>query len=118
MKFEQLNETIEQSGFTTIGLRVMTGGATIDVGDALDSSFVWADGECTDDKLDGTCALDLEFDGWDIDEERFNKMMDQARQYSLLGDDEQIVIIGGNDSYEGNDQDEVVIFDAECIAVI
>lgn len=118
MNSEQLNETIEQSGFTSIGLRVMTGGAKIEVGDALDNSFVWEDGDCTTEQLDGACALDLEFDGWDIDEERFNKMMDQAKQYALLSNDEQIVIIGGDESYEGNDPDEVVILDAECIAVI
>lgn len=114
----QINEVIENSGFSCIGLRVMTGGVKVNEGDLLENSFAWVDGECSSEQLDGVCALDLEFDGWDIDESHFNKMMKKAKMYALLNDDEQVVIVGGMSSYEGSDLNEVVISDAECIITL
>lgn len=78
MCIEKLNKIIEESGFGIIGLRVMTGGETVSVGENLGNSFVWDDGFCTD---------------------------------------EQIVVIGGCDGYEGTDEHEVVIFNAKCIFI-
>lgn len=118
MTIEQLNELIEASGFTVIGLRVMTGGNVVSAGDRLENSSVWVDGECTNEQLDGLSALNLDFDGWEITESRLNEMLEIAKAYSLLNDNEQIVIVGGNDGYEGNDLHEVVIYDAHCIAVL
>ena len=117
MNIEQLNEIIEESGFNKIGLRVMTGDKVVAVGEQLENSFVWDDGVCTSDELEGTCALDLEFDGWEIEESRLNEMLEIAKGYLQSGN-EQIVIVGGNDGYEGNDHHEVVIYDAHCIAVL
>lgn len=118
MNIEQLNEIIEESGFNKIGLRVMTGGKVVAVGEQLENSFVWVDGDCTSEQLEGVSALDLEFDGWEIEESRLNEMLEIAKTYNLLSDNEQVVIVGGNDGYEGNDQHEVVIYDAHCIAVL
>lgn len=118
MNIEQLNEIIEKSGFEKIGLRVMTGGKVASVGDQLENSFVWVDGDCTSEQLEGVSALDLEFDGWEIEESRLNEMLEIAKTYNLLSDNEQIIIVGGNDGYEGNDQYEVVIDDAHCIAIL
>jgi hypothetical protein len=118
MNIDQLNEIIEESGFDKIGLRVMTGGKIVSEGERLENSFVWVDGNCTNEQLEGVSALDLEFDGWEIEEDRLNEMLEIAKTYNLLSDSEQVVIVGGNDGYEGNDQDEIVIYDAHCVAVL
>ena len=39
MNIEQLNELIEASGFSVIGLRVMTGGNVVSAGDELANSL-------------------------------------------------------------------------------
>ena len=118
MTIKQLNELIEASDYTVIGLRVMTGGKSVNVGEQIDNSFVWVDGECTSEQLEGVSAQDLEFDGWEIKESRLNAMLEIAKNYNLLSDNEQIVIVGGYDGYEGNDVNEVVIYNAQCIAVL
>ena len=116
MNIGQLNKIIMKSGFVNIGLRVMTNDVKVKVGELLDNSFEWVDGDPTDNELDGTCALTLKYDGYEVNENWLNKMLDNAKDY--ITNDEQLVIIGGSDSYEGNDLNEIVISDAHCIAII
>lgn len=118
MDINQLNEIIENSGLDKIGLRVMTNGETVSVGDYLNNSFTWDDGITTDEQLEGTCALDLEFDGWEVSEDRLNEMLALSEFYQSGDSKWQVVIVGGDESYEGNDDSEVVIYDAKCIAVL
>lgn len=113
----QINLAIEESGLNVFGLRVMTGGQVVSIGEALSNSFDWVDGVIdTESQLDGTCALDLEFDGWEVSEDRVSKMLEMATIYN--SEDFQVVVIGGNESYEGNDCNEIVISDAVCVYVI
>lgn len=114
---ETINEMLSNTNFDKIGLRVMTGGAIVNVGDNMANSMVWVDGEMTSEELDGVSCLDLKFDGYEINEKTFVKMMNQAAAYGLQN---QIVIVGGMtaDSYEGNDMNEVVIANAVCLMVI
>ncbi len=109
-----LHEIAEQSMFNKIALRVMTGGKVVKPGDKLDNSFVWVDGVATDEELEGTCGIDCGFDGFDELTE-LDKAMSVASNY-----EGQLVLIGSNspDCYEGNDPGEVVMPNAEVIAVI
>ena len=118
MDIEALNETIEESGFSKIGLRAMTGGKIVNIGDDLDNSFDWVDGYITKSELNGTCALDLGWDGWEIDEEWFEEMLREIKSYSMLSDNEQLVVIGGREGFEGNDVNEIVIEDAVCLCIL
>ena len=117
MNIESLNEIIEKSGLSKIGLRVMTGGKVVKVGDDLDNSFDWVDGCITSEEIDGTCALDLGWDGWEIDEGWLSEMLTEAKAYNMLNDNEQLVVIGGREGFEGNDVNEIVIENAVCLAV-
>ncbi|MCD9475888.1 hypothetical protein GLP21_12505 [Photobacterium carnosum] len=113
MNIELLNETLENAGFNKYAIRVMTNGVIVSIGDDIDASYVWVDGETTDEQLEGTSGVDLEWDGWEIG--CFEKAMATAKDYDT--ESNQVVIIGGFDGYEGNDVGEIVIYDAQVVYV-
>ena len=109
---------IEKAEFSTYGLRVMTDVENVSVGDEVSNSFIWIDGVSADDsELEGASALDLQFDGWEVEEARFMKMLERSNMY---GRDYPIVVVGTNssDTYEGNDLHEVVMPNAVCVVIV
>ena len=80
----------------------------VEVGDILESSYVWEDGETTDEVLNGTS-------GCEVNAKNFDKMYSRfMKEYGSLGN---VVLIAGNYYEYGMDDDEVIIRDAKVIAV-
>lgn len=95
----RIEEIIEESEFEYIGIRVQEDEFV--KGKILDNSYVWIDGEPTDNELDGTCAIML-------------KDTELAKGY--FGS--HIAIIGGNDMEYGEDLGEIIIKNAEVMEVL
>lgn len=95
----RIEEIIEESEFEYIGIRVQEDEFV--KGEILDNSYVWIDGESTDEELDGTCAVML-------------KDAELAKRY--FGD--HIAIIGGNNMEYGEDLGEIIIKNAEVMEVL
>lgn len=95
----RIEEIRENSEYEYIGVRVQENEFT--KGEILDNSFVWVDGEMTDEELDGTCAVKLE---------------DVELANGYFGD--HVAIIGGDSMEYGQDLGEIIIRDAEVLEVI
>jgi hypothetical protein len=108
-----LHEIAENSGYNTIGIRAMTGGVIVEVGQELESSFVWVDGQITSEQLEGVSAIDCGFDGFDV-LKKLERALELVKAYRG-----QLVLIGTNaETYEGNDVGEVVMPSAVVIATL
>lgn len=95
----RIEEIRENSDYEYIGVRVQENEFV--KGEILDNSFVWVDGEITDEELDGTCAVKLE---------------DAELAKGYFGD--HVAIIGGDYMEYGQDLGEIIIRDAEVLEVI
>ena len=95
----RIEEIKENSEYEYIGVRVQENEFT--EGESLDNSFVWIDGEMTDEELPGTCAVKLE---------------DAQLANSYFGD--HIAIIGSNSMEYGQDLGEIILRDAEVMEVL
>lgn len=95
----RIEEIRENSEYEYIGVRVQENEFT--KGEILDNSFVWVDGEMTDEELDGTCAVKLE---------------DVKLANGYFGD--HVAIIGGDYMEYGQDLGEIIIRDAEVLEVL
>ena len=95
----RIGEIRDDSEYEYIGVRVQENEFT--EGEVLDNSFVWVDGEMTDEELDGTCAVKLE---------------DAELANSYFGN--HVAIIGSNSMEYGQDLGEIILRDAEVIEVI
>lgn len=95
----RIEEIRENSDYEYIGVRVQENEFV--KGEILDNSFVWVDGEITDEELDGTCAVKLE---------------DAELAKGYFGD--HVAIIGGNYMEYGQDLGEIIIRDAEVLEVL
>lgn len=82
-----------------IGIRVSE--KAFSKGEILDNSFVWVDGEITDEELDGTCAIMLS---------------DAELANSYFGD--HVAIIGSDSMSYGQDLGEIILRDAEVLEVV
>lgn len=96
---ERIEEIKDEYDYDFIGIRVQENEFV--EGEILDNSFVWIDGECTDEKLDGTCALRLD---------------DARAANSYLG--EHVAIIAGYYGEYGVDFGEIIIREAEVVEVL
>lgn len=96
---ERIEEIKDEYDFGYIGVRVQEDPFTL--GETLDNSFVWVDGEMTDEELDGTCAVK-------IDEAEL------AKRY--FGD--HVAIIGGDSAEYGQDLGEINIRKAKVLEVV
>lgn len=92
-------EIKDEYAFDYIGIRVQENEFTL--GEVLDNSYIWIDGECTDEELDGTCAIGI-------------KDAELANGY--FG--EHVAIVAGNFAEYGQDLGELIIRDAEVIEVL
>ena len=81
----------------------------------MKNSFVWDDGEQTDEQLNGTCAIVIGvwWDGPEFEISELEKAIETAKSY---GDGRYGVLVGDN-FVGGEDIDEVVISGAECVYV-
>ena len=95
----RIEEIRDDSEYEYIGIRVQENEFT--EGEVLDNSFVWVDGEMTDEELDGTCAVKLE---------------DAELATSYFGN--HVAIIGSNSMEYGQDLGEIILRDAEVIEVV
>lgn len=102
-------QIIEDGEFEHYGLRAHRGSAV--VGETLGKSFVWVDGECTDEELPGISTL---------------RVTDSSEVAQLIGflkdtycwDNESIVLVGGYTGEHGEDDGEFIIADNVCLAVL
>lgn len=95
-RIEEIRNEVE---FDYIGIRVQEDEFV--EGEILDNSYVWIDGETTDEELDGTCAVNL------CDAELAN---------GYYG--EHVSLIAGNSAEYGADLGEIIIRNAEVIEVL
>lgn len=95
----RIEEIKENSEYEYIGVRVQENEFT--EGESLDNSFVWVDGEMTDEELGGTCAVKLE---------------DAELANGYFG--EHVAIIGSNSMEYGQDLGEIILRDAEVLEVL
>jgi len=116
---QKLTNIIDAANLNSFGIRAImanpkTGVATnYSAGDALPNSHTWVDGETTAEELTGTSALSIDYDGWDVS--NIEDSIEQLAPY--IDSDTQIVLIGGGESYEGNDPSETVISNAIVLYV-
>lgn len=95
----RINEIKENAEYEYIGVRVQEN--EFKVGEILDNSFVWVDGEMTDEELDGTCAVKLE---------------DVQLANGYFGN--HVAIIGSDSMEYGQDLGEIILRDAEVLEVL
>lgn len=94
------------------GLRIFDAETAPKVGDRLDCSRVWDDGEPTEETLSGTCAVEIDWNAKDLTAEILSALK-IAKSY--CGD--YVAIIGGPSSEYGVDSGEVIIHRAVVLAV-
>ena len=97
----RIEEIKNECEYERIGIRVQENEFT--EGEMLGNSFVWIDGECTDEELDGTCAINLDDAKCAIENGYFG---------------EHIALIAGDRFEWGQDEGEIIIKDAVVIEVI
>lgn len=118
---EELIRKINEEGYTWIGIRHLADDENYKVGDFCRNSYDW---DYENDRssyendapveLPGTCAYNTRINsGWDEDEEieeKIHKAISGSACYSG-----KIAVIAGNSAEYGNDQEEIIIRDAEVI---
>lgn len=125
LNVEEILKKVNDEGYEVVAIRHCTEDEEYDVGDICRNSFDWnyeLDHSTYEDEeqveLNGTCGLHIiGFENLDEEEveeatELFNKAMEKANVYSG-----QVVVIVGYSYDYGSDEDEVIIRDAEVIAV-
>lgn len=95
----RVEEINNEYAYDFIGIRVQEKEFTL--GETLDNSFVWIDGECTEEELDGTCAI---------------RLSDSKLANEYFGD--HVAVIAGYYGTYGEDLGELIIRDAEVIEVL
>jgi hypothetical protein len=98
---DRIEEIKDECEYEYIGIRIQEEKFT--EGEILDNSYVWDDGECTDEELDGTCAINL-------DDAKL------ALENGYFG--EHVAVIAGNNREWGKDKGEIIIREATVIEVL
>lgn len=132
MMLESIKKAVENEYFDYFGIRVDSG-IRYNVGDiANNSRQLFQDAEYDEDdelvypyiedgiyagfydggELDGTCVIKFDND----DEESINTAIKLIKSYYYNGD--TIHVLGGNYAEYGNDNGEIIIRDAQVLAVI
>lgn len=117
MNAKQLMVVIEEkmngkSGSYYLGLRGMYADEGLGT---MKNSLVWDDGNKTDEELDGTCAviIGVWWDEAEFDIDAVASAIDTAKDYG----DGKYGLLVGDDFIGGEDIDEVIIRNAECVYV-
>ena len=96
---DRIEEIEDAYDYGYIGIRVSENEFT--EGETLDNSFVWVDGEMTDEELGGTCAIMLK---------------DAKLANTYFGN--HVAIIGSDSMEYGQDLGEIILRNAEVLEVI
>lgn len=89
-----------------IGIRVQEESFGLSVGDTVEhNSKVWVDGDETDDELDGICALNYNM---------LDKIGDKNGEYFGAC----ILVLGSDNTEYGEDYGEIIMQDAQVLAII
>lgn len=88
------------------GLRVVDSANSFDAGELLPNSRRWVDGEPTEEFLNGTSCLDTQ----SVTDRLVAKLTPYLRCYAQP----RIMLIGGDEADQGEDEGELVIRDAFC----
>jgi len=111
LKIKQDKRVLEEIGeevFNHYGLRV-TGKDNDDynasIGDILEPSHVWIDGDWTEDILDGTSAIDWNY-----------KFKSVPKYLSYYGD--RVFLLGSNQVQGGEDIGETIMTDAVVLMIL
>lgn len=102
-------DIIEAGEYDKYGIRAHRGIAV--VGQHLGNSFVWVDGECTEEELRGICTIKIRT------VEEAEAAIARARK-EYCWDDETIVLVGGYEGEWGEDPGEYIIRDNVCLAIV
>jgi len=106
----QIAKTIDADNydFEFLGLRVVDeecDGFDLQVGDTAPNSYCWDDGEWTDEELDGACCISL-------------KKVENAALWSRMAySGRRVWLIGSDYAQGGVDAGELIMSDAEILAV-
>lgn len=127
MTIEEIGKLISEAEYDYIGIRADD--RDYQIGEVMNNSHQlfqdpqYADFECTEllypyisdgpytgfydgGELDGTCALE-------VSENNIEEMIEAVKSYG-----EKTYLIGGNTIQYGNDKDEIIIRNAEVIAIL
>lgn len=116
----EIMEILEESKYNYYGVR---GASESDMENLergyLDCSYDWYDNTCTDEQLNGTCALGVnEY----MSENRIAEICERAyKEYAKCKGTNTILLIADNAQEYGNDDGEVILgngFGADVIAII
>jgi len=109
MNASQVAQILEK--YSVVALRAchnMFEPMAVEIGEILDPSFVWIDGEPTDEALNGTC-------GCQVNASNFKEMYSRfVKEYGSIG---TVALIAGHHYEYGQDNDEVIIRDAVVVGV-
>jgi hypothetical protein len=98
----------DRSDWYCIGLRVDD--VAYATGDGVPASRHWVDGEPTDEVLAGTCAINLVA----CDAESIADALERLEGYPGA----HVVVVGGNRMERGEDDGEIQVVDAVCLACV
>lgn len=111
---DSLNAAISNSGLWIFGVRSLHADEHVQVGSVMAESYVWDDGDRTDESIGGTCCFEVResTDGWDL-----QSAIDRAAGYNLSS---RYALIGGK--YCGNNDligetGAIAIRDAQVLAI-
>ena len=110
--------------FSVIGIRTITDDENYNVGDICRNSYDWDfENDCstynTDNpvQLNGTCAIEI-FVDCDIEDMTEEEIINEINNAECNYAGSKKILIGGNSSSYGDDENEVIIRDAEVIAIL
>ncbi len=119
LKYEDVIKLIKERKFRVIGIRSLCSDEKYNIGDICRCSYDWnhvhdrSTYEYENVMLNGTCAINTEIDYyWDEDEEMVEKI---EATYEKAYWKEEVVLIAGYQWEYGEDDNEVIIEDAEVI---
>ena len=109
---QDLAGIIDNSRFTVFAVRALHVDEDVAVGDTMADSYVWDDGERTEESIGGTCGFEVRDSG------RLRDAIERATPYDVGGD--QLALLGG--TYTGNNDligepHAIAIRDAVVLAV-
>ena len=87
------------------------------VGDSIPNSYNWYDGEMSDEELDGVCATQIVIAN---SREKQLKNIARALRINKVYYNEHLYLMrcDGDNSHIGEDEQEIIMCDAEVVAVI
>ena len=114
-KLSEVVENMENYGineYRYYGIRAHYSKAV--VGEKLENSKIWIDGDATEDEESGVCALDV-FNMVE-NECTIDEIIESVDCYSYGTG--SVVLIAGNDMYYGDDTDEIIIKNAIVVDIV